>query len=85
MGKAEKPTKNKKKKELVTSINAKLESALFDFKIGMGEKEFNKALKKASKLLGSLLYVKKKKDKEKKEEKKNKNKVPVITTKNTGQ
>lgn len=85
MGKAEKPTGKKKKKELVSSINSKLESALFDFKIGMGEKEFNKALKKASKLLGSLLLIKKIKEKKEKQKKKNKNKIPVITTENTDQ
>lgn len=85
MGKEEKSTKKKQKKELATSINSKLESALFDYKIGIEEKEFNEALKKASRLLSSLLIIKKKKEKKVKEEKKNKNKVPVITTKNTGQ
>ena len=85
MGKDDKSTKKKKKKELIASINSKLESALFDYKIGMDEKKFANALKKGSKILGGLLYTKKKKVKKEKKQKKNKNKVPVITTKNTDQ
>jgi hypothetical protein len=82
MGKEEKPSKKNEKKEFIASVHSKLEMAFSDLKSGADEKKFEEALKKSSKILGTLLFVKKKKEKK---EKKEDNKVPVITTKNTGQ
>ena len=75
MGKQNKPKKENGKKELRNDIHVKLEAALSDFKNGMDEKKFNEALKKGSKLLSSLLFVK---------EKKKKKKIPDETIENTG-
>lgn len=62
MGKQRDQKKVKRKKEFRDMINMKLDSALSDFKSVIDEKKYNSALKKASKLLSSLLYVKKKKE-----------------------
>jgi len=61
MAKEEKPPKKNEKKELIAAVHSKLESALADLKNSVDEKKFAEALKKGSKLLGILLYTKKKK------------------------
>jgi hypothetical protein len=66
MAKQNKPKKKNRKKDIRNTIIAKLETALSDFKSEMKEKTFNDALKKGSKLLSRLLFVKKIKDKKKK-------------------
>jgi hypothetical protein len=82
MSKEEKPPKKNEKKEFIASVHSKIEAALSDLKSGLDEKKFTEALKKGSKVLGTMLFIKKKKDKKGKKED---NKVPVITTKSTGQ
>lgn len=62
MGKQKDQKKGKRKKEIRDMINTKLDSALSDFKSVIDEKKYNSSLKKASKLLSSLFYVKKKKE-----------------------
>ena len=63
MGKQKEVKKVSRKKEIRDMINTKLEVALSDFKNVMDEKKYNSALKKGSKLLSRLLFVKKKKEK----------------------
>ena len=66
MAKDKKIKKEHPKKELRNSISGKLEAALAEYKTEAGEKAFNDALKKGSKLLSALLTPKKKKVKQKK-------------------
>lgn len=63
MGKQKEDKKISRKKEIRKMISTKLEVALADFKNGMDEKKYNAALKKGTKLLSRLLFVKKKKEK----------------------
>ena len=63
MGKQKEVKKVSRKKEIRDMIYTKLEVALSDFKNVMDEKKYNSALKKGSKLLSRLLFVKKKKEK----------------------
>ena len=55
------------KKELRKTISAKLESSLLELKNGTKEKRFKAAIKRASKLLASDLFVKPTKEKRKRE------------------
>ena len=66
MGKQKNEIKKNRKKEFRSMVSAKLETALSDFKNAMDEKKFEGAIKKASKLLSQLLFIKKKKKMEKK-------------------
>lgn len=70
MGKQKTGKKTNRKKEFRDMISAKLETALSDFKNTMDEKKFEEALKKGSKFLSRLLYIKKKKKMETEKEKK---------------
>lgn len=63
MAKQKEAKKINRKKEIREMVHTKLEVALSDFKNIMDENKFNAALKKASKLLGRLLFVKMKKEK----------------------
>lgn len=63
MGKKNEAKKINRKKEIRDMINIKLEVALSDFKNAMDEKKFKAALKKGSRFLSRLLFVKKKKEK----------------------
>lgn len=65
MAKQKKEKKVSIKAEFRNTIKSKLEIALDEFKTTLGEKKFNNALKRGSKVLSSLLFVKKKKVKEK--------------------
>lgn len=60
-------TGKKGKKELRKTISAKLESSLLELKNGTKEKRFKAAIKRASKLLASDLFVKSHKEKRKRE------------------
>ena len=53
------------KKEFRKTISTKLESSLVEFQNDIKEKKFKAAVKRASKLLASDLFVKQKKKKEK--------------------
>ncbi len=79
MAKQKTPKKEHPKRELRNIISGKLEVALADYKSEAGDKNFNEAIKKSSKLLSGLLSAKKKKVK------KIKTKKPEETTENTGQ
>jgi len=82
MGKNEKPKKENKKKEFRNLISTKLEVALADIKTGLDANKFSEALKKGSKLLSRLLFVKKKKEKKIKKKKAN---TKTESPGNTGQ
>lgn len=57
----------KEKKEFRKFITNKIELALADVKMGVKEKKFKSAVKRAAKLLANDLYKKTKKDKKKEE------------------